>query len=924
MVAVLRRLASHDPAAVDLNVPAVSQRIDRRIKVAFASGPDDLNRALVERMKGLFPELPLYVVSEFPPAEWGGAEGVAQWIPYHVSRGFRENLARCRAAWQGKRVRLGGVLLVPRMPYRRMRAIALAVSPAGFLAFNENLDSFMLRPRCVGTIARHAAWRTGNFLRWQTRPGGHAYTFFWRLRRPGEWRVPLRVAAARLAGAAAGLMKLLPPTGETISTSVRPPAGISVVIPSRNGRHLLEIALPPVLEDLSASPSEVIVVDNGSDDGTGEWLAARHPQVIGERSAEPLSFARAVNLGIARARFSHVCLLNNDMIVEPGFFLALRKAFDCVPDLFCATAQIFFPTGVRREETGKAVWSRTQPSDFPVRCETPVEGEDLSYVLYGSGGCSLYETAKLRALGGVDEIYQPAYVEDLDLGYRAWRRGWPSVFSSFAKVEHRHRATTSRYYSPQELDRILEINYLRFLCRAVASPKLFRRLWSEAIRRLHLNAVAGSQAALDALGFASRAPWLVKRAAPASRDEAEALELACGAVAVFPGRASGGKPRVLVASPYLPFPLSHGGAVRMYNLMRRAAADFDQVLVAFADSPETPPGELLEICAEIVVVRRQGSHSRPSTPRPDVVEEFDSGAFRGALEQTVRKWGPAIAQLEFTQMGQYARQCRPAKTILVEHDVTFDLYQQMLRLNQDWEMRRQLELWRRFEPNAWRAVDRVVTMSEKDRALVAVPHAAVLPNGVDLRRFHPSPEPPEARRLLFIGSFAHLPNLLALEFFLGEVWPRLPNPRPALHVIAGARHEYFLRYYGDRVRVDLAQPGIEVEGFVADVRPAYARATLVLAPLVASAGTNIKVMEAMAMGKAIVATPAGVNGLDSVAGVTVASGAAEFAQAVRELLSDPERRSRLERDARAAAERDYDWDAIARRQRQIYDSLIAG
>jgi GT2 family glycosyltransferase/glycosyltransferase involved in cell wall biosynthesis len=898
--------------------------VDRRIKVAFASGPDDLNRALVERMRALFPELPLYVVSEFPPAEWGAAAGAAEWIPYHVSRSFAENLARCRAAWRGKRVRLGGVLLVPRMPYRRMRAIALAVSPAGFLAFNENLDSFMLRPRCAGTIARHIAWRISNFLRWQTHPGGHVYTFFWRLRRPREWRVPLRAAAARLSGAAAALLKLLPPARELIPTPAPPPAGITVVIPSRNGKHLLQSALPPVLDGLSASPSEVIVVDNGSDDGTLEWLEARHPQVIRERSAAPLSFAQAVNLGIARARFSHLCLLNNDMIVEPGFFHALRQAFDAVPDLFCATAQIFFPAGARREETGKAVWSRTQPTDFPVRCETPVEGEDHSYVLYGSGGCSLYETAKLRALGCVGEIYQPAYVEDLDLGYRAWQRGWPTVFAAGAKVEHRHRATTSRYYSPHDLDRILEINYLRFLCRAVASPKLFRRLWSQAIRRLHLNAAAGSQAASEALAFASRSPWLVRRPARPSRDEAGTLELTGGSVAVFPGRAPSGKPRVLVASPYLSFPLSHGGAVRMYNLMLRAAADFDQVLVAFADSLSTPPTELLEICAEIVVVRRQGSHSRPSTQRPDVVEEFDSASFRGALAQTVRKWSPAIAQLEFTQMGQYASQCRPAKTILVEHDVTFDLYEQMLRLNDDWEMRRQLERWRRFEPDAWRDADCVVTMSEKDRALVGMPNAAVLPNGVDLLRFHPSPEPPGAARLLFIGSFAHLPNLLALEFFLREIWPRLPDPRPALHVIAGARHEYFLRYYGDRVRVDLALPGIEVEGFVADVRPAYSRATLVLAPLVASAGTNIKIMEAMAMGKAIVATPAGVNGLDSIAGVTVASGAEDFARAVRELLSDPARRIRLERDARAAAERDYDWDAIARRQRQLYESLIAG
>lgn len=94
------------------------------IKVAFASGSDSLNSRLVERLRTLYPELPLYVVSEF-------ASEHGQWIPYYPQRSFRENLSRCRAAFRGKRIRLAAVLLVPRLPYRRMRLIALLLSPAG-------------------------------------------------------------------------------------------------------------------------------------------------------------------------------------------------------------------------------------------------------------------------------------------------------------------------------------------------------------------------------------------------------------------------------------------------------------------------------------------------------------------------------------------------------------------------------------------------------------------------------------------------------------------------------------------------------------------------------------------------------------------------------------------------------------------------
>src|SRR6185295_3219337 len=103
------------------------------------------------------------------------------------------------------------------------------------------------------------------------------------------------------------------------------------------------------------------------------------------------------------------------------------------------------------------------------------------------------------------------------------------------------------------------------------------------------------------------------------------------------------------------------------------------------------------------------------------------------------------------------------------------------------------------------------------------------PNGVDLERFHPRVIEPDRARILFIGSFAHLPNLLGLEFFVNQVWPLLDDLAPTLHVIAGLRHEYFLQLHKSRADVDLWRPRIEVEGFVADVRPAYERAAIVIA-----------------------------------------------------------------------------------------------
>jgi len=435
---------------------------------------------------------------------------------------------------------------------------------------------------------------------------------------------------------------------------------------------------------------------------------------------------------------------------------------------------------------------------------------------------------------------------------------------------------------------------------------------------------SGTPADLLALAETRQATeWVRGRMTP-RLDEELLLALTSGAVAVFPGRAVTGRPVVLIAAPYIPFPLAHGGAVRMYNLMRRAAVEYDQVLISFADELQPPPAELMDFCTEIVQVKRVGSHVRPSTVRPDTVEEFDSNAFRAALRQTIAKWEPAVAQLEFTQMAQYAADCAPARTVLVEHDITLDLYQQLLAQAEEWETRRQWENWVRFEISAWQDVDCVVTMSEKDQAAVTGAKRCVsLANGVDLERFQPSPEEPEPARLLFIGSFGHLPNILALDYFLREVWPLLHEMQPVLHIIAGARHHYFQEMHESRVKLDLGQPGIEVEGFVSDVRLAYRRASIVIAPLLASAGTNIKIMEAMAMGKAIVSTPGGVNGLSVLPDeeLVVAATARDFAIAIMRLNRDSDERKRLESAARRAAEKKYSWDVIAREQAELYKSL---
>jgi GT2 family glycosyltransferase/glycosyltransferase involved in cell wall biosynthesis len=888
-------------SGTDLNIP---------VRVVFASGTAELNRTMLRHFERERPDLPLVVVAEFEP-------DTGEWIPWHVHRTFDQNLTLVNAALAGRRIESAAMAFDRRSASGDLRKAARAMAPKVLTAYDEEmatagpaeLRGFLLR-------------RGLRALRGQLREGSRARLWLRRIAHPSEAEIPIRARIAQTRGAAAvhmrGTRREIPALPGKALTD-----GVSVVIPSRDGMELLRTMLPLLLAQIT--DGEVIVVDNGSTDGTAEWLAHEHPRIRVVRHSAPLSFARSVNMGIQEASHSRTLLLNNDMIVEPGFIEVLNTAFCRVPDLFCSTAQILFPPGLRREETGKAVWRSGAPEDFPLRCDEPASGEDLTWVLYGSGGCSLYDTAKLRELGGISELYEPAYVEDLDAGFRAWKRGWASVYCADARVEHRHRSTTSRFYTARQIEFFTERNYLRFVSNAVSDGTLFSRLWKMAIRRLQLVAMHGTGSALDALRG-------VPKVGPAPPNptghltEEDVLGLTNGDIAVFPGLRKSSRKTILIASPYLPFPLSHGGAVRIYNLMKLAADQNDLILVAFADALSSPPAELLELCSQIVLVRRHGTHYRRDTVRPDVVEEFDSPSFRACLKQAVHQWRPTVVQLEFTWMAQYAETCRPAKTILIEHDITFDLQQQLVATSPSTgpaalELRQQLAKWQSFETDAWRQVDCVVTMSAKDlKTVTGARQVECLPNGVDCERFQPSDIEPEPQRLLLIGSFAHLPNLLALDFFVRDVWPLLP-PGYKLHVIGGARHDYYLDFFRDRIFADFTQSGIEVEGFVSDVRGAYHRAAIVLAPLTASAGTNIKVLEAMAMGKLVVSTSAGVNGLDVTPGhdVLLAEGGPQMALEIEEILNDTARRRTIERNARATALR-CDWRVVAQHQQVLYDS----
>jgi glycosyltransferase involved in cell wall biosynthesis len=270
--------------------------------------------------------------------------------------------------------------------------------------------------------------------------------------------------------------------------------------------------------------------------------------------------------------------------------------------------------------------------------------------------------------------------------------------------------------------------------------------------------------------------------------------------------------------------------------------------------------------------------------------------------------------VEYTHMAHFRDAAPHVPAILVEHDVTFTLYRQLADSQPGAVAEAEYGRWLAFERQALKAYDAVWTVSEQDRDIAARESGrgsriANVPNGVDVARYVPEPESGE-REILYVGSFRHLPNVIGFETLEREVMPLVWRafPEARLRVVAGPKHETFWKKRA-------LDPRIEMHGFVEDLRPLYARAAAVAVPLQVSAGTNIKVLEAMACGRAVVTTPVGCAGLELRDGedALIRREHDAFAAALIEVLGDAGLRGRLAATARATAEQRFSWEAIADR-----------
>lgn len=374
--------------------------------------------------------------------------------------------------------------------------------------------------------------------------------------------------------------------------------------------------------------------------------------------------------------------------------------------------------------------------------------------------------------------------------------------------------------------------------------------------------------------------------------------------------------KVIVLAPFPPRSDGrHGGARALASLHRRLAARHRLVLLALRrDDEPAVDAELAARCEEVVEVRRPLARASLSAlwserrrfldalrRRPGWVVGTDVAALHAALRAAEARHRPDLVHAEFAVTAQYARDVA-TPVLVTDHSVAAD------GLDDD--------AMRRFRRAAYRDVRGIVCFTQREAAeLRAVVDNVVhvIPLGVEI----PS-EPFDASgtesSLLFTGSFDHPPNVDALRRIVERVLPAVRAQVPSVQLtVVGAAPPRDL----------VERPGVTAPGDVESVEPYLRDAAVVLGPVWSGGGMRVKVLEALAAGKAVATTLLGADGLDLTPGeqAAVADDEEALANAIVALLADPDRRRRLGAAGRAHVAERFAWDRIAPRYDDVYEEV---
>jgi len=405
--------------------------------------------------------------------------------------------------------------------------------------------------------------------------------------------------------------------------------------------------------------------------------------------------------------------------------------------------------------------------------------------------------------------------------------------------------------------------------------------------------------------------------------------------------------KILLLTPQIPYPPHQGTSLRNYNILQGLVVNHEVDLLTYGpvDGPDLAQSQLAG-CNEIYIAplptRTSGDRLRRlvTDPRPDIAHRLVSSVFDMELSRLLRTRSPGIQApydivqvegLELANAIPMIRQLSPTSRIVFDsHNAESELQRRSFKADLSNTRRWAAAAYsfiqqgrlRKYEAWACAASDWVTAVSEQDRAqlLKLAPHSniTVIPNCIDVAAYAPKPETRSIDlSLVFTGKMDYRPNVDAVIWFADEIWPIIEDHLPGVTwAVVGQQPHPRLHSLG-------SHSGITITGWVEEVLPYIAAASVFIMPFRVGSGTRLKLIEAMAAGKAIVSTQVGVEGFDVHHNeqLFIADKPAAFAGAVIYLLTSDLERRRLGEAARKYAQQ-YDWRRIVPKFDTIYSELL--
>jgi len=387
--------------------------------------------------------------------------------------------------------------------------------------------------------------------------------------------------------------------------------------------------------------------------------------------------------------------------------------------------------------------------------------------------------------------------------------------------------------------------------------------------------------------------------------------------------------KILMLTPYLPYPLLSGGQTRSYNLLKYLGRKHEITLFSLIkdESERKFIKELSKFCKKILVFKRS---KKPWTLRNILLTGFSfypflvirnlSGMEKEAVKNELKQNKYDLIHAEtFYVMPHIPSTSVPI--LLVEQTIEYLVYRHYVEEQAHLFLRPLLKIdvakIKFWETHFWQRANKVVAMSQADKQIMQnlSPGLVVdiVPNGVDTEYFSVKKESNPNQKILYVGNFKWLQNTEAVELLVNEIWPKIQDrlPKAKLWIVGMGMTEGIK---------NLASSNIEVSEGMPDIRVAYNNASVLVAPIKSPGGTRLKILEAMASGVPVVTTKIGMEGLEAKDGyhAFIKETTDEMVKSTIDLLKDRRLAHKLAANARKLVEEKYSWQVSAQNLDFLY------